>query len=99
MPRMEDDLRRFIIDNFLYGQERCFSNEDSFLDMGIIDSTGMLELVGFIEQQYGIVIEDRELVPNNLDSVSRLADFVDRKTRMSELNGRRSIEVQSATNS
>lgn len=99
MPRIEDDLRRFVINNFLYGQEGRFSNEDSFLDMGIIDSTGMLELVGFIEQQYGIVIEDRELVPNNLDSVSRLADFVDRKTRMSELNGRRGVEVQSATNS
>ena len=79
MQPLESQLRRFVIDNFLYGREDSFSNEDSFLEMGFIDSTGMLELVGFLETSYGIEVEDADLVPQNLDSVSRVAQFVRRK--------------------
>jgi len=49
---------------------------DSFLDAGVIDSTGVLELVGFLETRYGIVIQDDEVVPANLDSIARAAAFV-----------------------
>ncbi len=79
MQPLEKQLRRFVIDNFLYGREEKFSNDDSFLEMGLIDSTGMLELVGFLETSYGIEVEDADLVPQNLDSVARLAQFVRRK--------------------
>ncbi len=79
MRSIENELRRFVIDNFLYGREGAFSNTDSFISMGIIDSTGMLEMVRFLEKQYAIQIEDAELIPENLDSVVQMTEFVQRK--------------------
>ena len=76
---MKDELRAFIVDNYLFGQALEFSDEDSFTETGIIDSTGVLELVAFLEERYGIVIEDGELLPDNLDSIARLAEFLARK--------------------
>jgi acyl carrier protein len=52
---------------------------DSLIDAGLIDSTGVLELVGFLEQEFGIDVADEDLVPENLDSIARLAAFIDRK--------------------
>lgn len=74
------DVREFIVSNFLFGQggDRL-TNDDSFLESGIIDSTGVLELVAFLEQRWGISIADRELVPDNLDSVKNVSNFVSRK--------------------
>ena len=69
-------LREFIKDNFLFGREPDFSDDDSFLDMGLIDSTGVLELVGHLEREYRIKIEDDDLVPENLDSIDRIVQFV-----------------------
>jgi len=82
MPETEQEMRQFIVDNFLFGdKETKFSNDDSFLDRGMIDSTGVLELVAFLEEKYGIKIKDNELVPENLDSISCLVRFIDRKSR------------------
>ncbi len=80
MQRIEQELRRFVIDNFLFGQRNGqFTDDDSFLDKGIIDSTGVLELVTFLEEKYRIKIQDEELVPDNLDSINRLVKFLERK--------------------
>jgi len=80
MNQIDKELRRFVIDNFLFGQDDThFSDEDSFVDQGIIDSTGMLELVAFLEQQYRIKIEDEELIPDNLDSINNLVKFIEKK--------------------
>lgn len=79
MEVLHTDIRTFVIDNFLFGQDGQLGNDDSFLDTGIIDSTGVLELVGFLEKRFEIAIEDDELVPDNLDSVTRIARFVERK--------------------
>lgn len=84
MAVIEQDIRQFIIDNFLFGEKDCrLSNDDSFLDQGIIDSTGVLELVAFLEEKYRIKINDNELVPANLDSISCLVRFIDRKSHAS----------------
>jgi acyl carrier protein len=56
-------------------------DEDSFSDRGIIDSTGILELVAFVESQFGIAVLDEEMIPENLDSLSKLARYVERKQR------------------
>lgn len=72
-------LREFVKENFLFGQEPTFCDDDSFLEQGIIDSTGVLELVAFLEEQYQITIADEELVPENLDSISRLVGFIQLK--------------------
>ena len=74
------EIREFVITNFLFGQDAAgLTDEASFLEGGIIDSTGVLELVAFLEQQYGISVGDRELLPENLDSVGNAARFVSRK--------------------
>ena len=80
MQNIQQELRQFVIDNFLFGQGNGnLRNDDSFLDKGIIDSTGVLELVVFLEEKYHIKIEDRELVPDNLDSINNLVRFVETK--------------------
>jgi len=76
---VNDDIRAFVIQNFMFGQGGRLTDTESFLEAGIIDSTGVLELVGFLETTFGIVVEDRDLVPANLDSVERVARFVERK--------------------
>lgn len=79
MYSMEKELHRFVVDNFLYGRDSGFSDNESFVDMGILDSTGMLELVGFLEKKYGIEVRDVDLTPDNLDSVTQLAEFLRRR--------------------
>lgn len=73
------EIRTFIVSNFLFGQGNDFSDDQSFLESGIIDSTGLLELVAFVEERYGISIADRELVPQNLDSLGNISRFIVRK--------------------
>ena len=67
------------IENYLFGRDDRLGNDDSFLDNGIIDSTGILELVLFLQKTYDIEIYDEELIPENLDSLNRLAKFVQSK--------------------
>ena len=80
MNELAIQIRDFIATNFLFGQSADGLTDDrSFLESGIIDSTGMLELVSFIEQTYGISVKDNELVPENLDSLRNISQFVARK--------------------
>ena len=73
-------IREFIFENFLFDAESSnLKNEDSFLDQGIIDSTGVLELVEWLEDECGIEVEDEELILENLDSVNNLAAFIEKK--------------------
>ena len=72
-------IRAFVIDNFLFGDAGDLKNDASLLDEGIIDSTGILELVAFLEEQYEIRIEDEEMIPENLDSIDHISDFIKRK--------------------
>jgi len=72
-------VREFIEENFLYGQDRTFKDEDSFLGEGIIDSTGVLQLVAFLEETFGITVEDEELIPENMDSVRSVVAYLSRK--------------------
>ncbi len=70
----------FVVDTFLFGEEDgLLSPDGSFLETGIIDSTGMLELVSFIEVRFGIAVEDEEMLPSNLDSLNRVSAYVVRK--------------------
>jgi acyl carrier protein len=75
-------VRSFIRDSFLLAAENSdFKAGDSFLERGIIDSTGVLELVNFIEETFSISVEDEELVPENLDSLDRISSYIERKMR------------------
>jgi acyl carrier protein len=74
---MEPELRSFLGENFLLGEEfRGLPGSASLIEAGIIDSTGVLELVGFLEETYDIEITDSELVPENLDSIDNVVRFV-----------------------
>lgn len=84
------EIKAFIVSNFLFGQEgNGIANDQSFLESGIIDSTGLLELVSFVEERYGISVGDRELVPENLDSLVNIGRFVVRKqeTAVARIDG------------
>jgi acyl carrier protein len=68
------------MENFLLGDDlRTLPGDASLIEAGIIDSTGVLELVGFLERTYGLRIADHELVPENLDSIDRVVRFVESK--------------------
>lgn len=72
-------IRAFVVTNFLFGKDNGLADDASFLEQGIIDSTGVMELVAHLEKEYGIKVEDAELVPDNLDSVRAVAAFVAQK--------------------
>ncbi len=76
---IERTVREFVIKNFIFEDDGSLAAEKSFLDNGIIDSTGVLELITFVEETYGIKVEDNEIVPENLDSIRNVASFVDRR--------------------
>lgn len=74
------DIKNFIIDSFMFGQkDQTFSDSDSFMEKGIVDSTGILELTSFIEEKYEFAIEDDEMIPENLDSIENLVKFISKK--------------------
>ena len=79
MSETKEIIKAFIINNFLFGSTDGLKDETSFLEEGIIDSTGILELVTFLEDKFSITVEDEELVPENLDSINNVTTFLERK--------------------
>lgn len=79
---LHDTIRRFILENYLFTDDPAqLGLDDSLLGRGIVDSTGMLEIILFIEEQLGVTVADTEMVPENLDSVNRIAAFVTSKRK------------------
>ena len=77
---IKEDVKQFIVNNFLFGvQEDTLKDSASFLENGILDSTGILELIQYIEENYKINVEDNELVPENLDSLNNVTEFINKK--------------------
>ncbi|MHC4707980.1 MAG: acyl carrier protein [Planctomycetota bacterium] len=72
-------VREFVVENFLFGDGELLREDTSFMEEGIIDSTGILELVFFLEESFSISVEDDELVPENMDSLASIARFISRK--------------------
>lgn len=72
-------IREFIKNNFLLGNDSQLHDTDSFMEKGIVDSTGIMELVSFVEQNFNFKIADEELLPENLDSLNNLAAFISKK--------------------
>ncbi len=77
---IQTQIRRYILENFLFtSDEGRLQNTDSFLEAGIVDSTGILELLMFLEEAFGVEVEDEEVLPSNFDSVERLTRYIQRK--------------------
>lgn len=79
MVEIVNQIKKFFEENFMIKWNETFSEKDSLLENGIIDSTGVLELVAFIEQIYKIKIADDELIPENLDSLENIGNFITKK--------------------
>jgi acyl carrier protein len=79
MSEIKDAIRMFIVENFLFGKNGELEDNTSFLEEGVIDSTGILELVSFLEEEFPIVVEDEELVPENLDSINNVTAYLQSK--------------------
>ena len=79
---LRDRIQKFILENYLFTNDaNALGLDDSLLGRGIVDSTGMLEIIMFIEEQLGVTVKDEEMVPENLDSVNRIAAFVESKRK------------------
>ena len=80
---MRDSIHRFILENYLFTDDPAqLGVDDSLLGRGIVDSTGMLEIILYIEEQFGVKVADSEMVPENLDSVNRIAAYVASKRKV-----------------
>ncbi|MEJ2700694.1 MAG: acyl carrier protein [Desulfuromonadales bacterium] len=82
LSKVTEMVREFVVENFLFGDGDGLEDSTSFQDGGIVDSTGILELVDFIEGSFSINISDQELVPENLDSIQKVASFLSEKCQI-----------------
>ena len=79
MNEIQTEVQSFVVDRFLLGNAAGLTASQSLLDSGVMDSTGVMELVLFLEETYSIKVADTELTPENLDSIDKIAGFVSRK--------------------
>ena len=80
MIQINEKIRNFILENYLFGyDENELCNDSSFLQLGILDSTGIVELVAFVEDEFNIEVMDSEILPENLDSIDFISSYVYRK--------------------
>lgn len=82
MSDTKSTIKSFIIENFLFGNADGLKNDTSFLEEGIIDSTGVLELVTYLEEKFEIKINDEDLIPENLDSIDNIAKYLETKMQI-----------------
>jgi acyl carrier protein len=81
MDKIKEKVKHFVDENFLFTSKVDSIGDDvSFMESGIVDSTGILEIVNFIEEDFGIQLEDDEIIPGNLDSVNLLTRFIFKKS-------------------
>ena len=76
---VEQRVRKFIVENFYVTDPSSIDDDTLLVTNGIVDSTGMLEVIAFLEEQFGVRVRDQEMTPENLESISRIAGFVARK--------------------
>jgi len=75
----KEAVRRFILSNFFVPEGSPLADDDPLLEHGVVDSTGVLEIIRFIEENYGIKLDDDEIVPENLGSIANITAFIERK--------------------
>jgi acyl carrier protein len=79
MENAKQKIRAFVVENFLFGEDKGLTDRTSFLENGIIDSLGILELVEYMDKEFGVAVADEELLPENLDSIDNIVAFLVRK--------------------
>ncbi len=77
---VREEIRSYVLDNYLFTDDQSkLEDDNSFLETGILDSNGVMEIIFFLEDEYGVAISQEEMIPENLDSVSRIVKFVEAK--------------------
>lgn len=77
MIPMKEQIRAFVVESFLFGDTtRAIADDASLIENDVIDSTGILELVAFVEDNFGVTVADAEILPANFDSISKVAAFI-----------------------
>ncbi len=76
---ISQQVRAFVVENYLFGRDEGLGDEDSFLEAGVIDSTGVLELVAFLEERFGVKVANDELITDNLDSIQKVTAYLQSK--------------------
>jgi acyl carrier protein len=79
--QIEGRIRQFIVEKLYFAENNSLRDQDSFLETGVIDSMGVMELVAFVQSEFGVSVEQREVVVENFDSIQKLAEFIRRKAR------------------
>ena len=85
---LRDQIRKFILENFILEKPEDLVDDESMLEKGIMDSTGVLELVAFLESTYEIKVEDEELIPENLDSIKNIVNYLERKLSVTAISAK-----------
>lgn len=84
---LEEKIRTYVLGNYLFTDDQSeLANDDSFMDIGIIDSTGILEMIMYIEEEFGVKVNDDEMIPENLDSVNNIMKFIQEKQAVTSLS-------------
>jgi acyl carrier protein len=84
---IQQRIRRFVLENFYVADASELGDDTSLVGTGLVDSTGILEVLAFLEAEFGIRIEDRETTPDNLETIERMVAFVARKQRARDAEG------------
>lgn len=79
MQDVQQRVKQFVVENFYVSDPTEVAPDTSLIATGLVDSTGMLEVIAFLESEYGFRIRDQEMVPDNLETIGRIAAFVERK--------------------
>ena len=77
--QIRDRVRQFVVTNFYIPDPSVLADETSLLETGVVDSTGVLEVISFLEESFEVTVDEEEMVPENLDSIARISAYVDRK--------------------
>jgi acyl carrier protein len=82
--QIENHIKQFILQNLYFAENNTLGDEDSFLETGVVDSTGVMELVAFVQTEFGVVVGPQDIVVENFDSIRKVAHFVRRKLSVPE---------------
>lgn len=83
----ESQIKEFILKNLYFAEGNTLNDDDSFLETGVVDSTGVMELVAFVQAEFGVTVEPQEIVVENFDSIRKVARFIRRKLSLPEQDG------------
>jgi acyl carrier protein len=85
--QIENQIKQFILKNLYFAEDNTLDDDASFLETGVVDSTGVMELVAFVQTEFGVTVEPEEIVVENFDSIRKVARFVRRKLTPAKVNG------------